>query len=148
MISKIQTSQMKDHENTILKETKSVATIKSLRDENNEMASEIALLKSTLSELITDNETMRKIFDLKQNEWVKVEGKLSKQKINTPETTSPTTSTVNRFETLIDENSEHLPNTKTNDNLTAQILEYRLKQKSNLKIERMENKINQENNPR
>ena len=148
MISKIQTSQMKDHENTILKETKSVATIKSLRDENNEMASEIALLKSTISELITDNETMRKIFDLKQNEWVKVEGKLSKQKINTPETTSPITSTVNRFETLIDENSEHLPNTKTNDNLTAQILEYRLKQKSNLKIERMENKINQENNPR
>ena len=52
MISEIQTSQMKDHEKAILKEIESVATIKSLREENNEMASEIALLKSTISELL------------------------------------------------------------------------------------------------
>ena len=109
MIREIQTNQIKDHENAILKEIESVATIKSLREENNEMPSEIAHLRSTISELITDNESMRKIFDFKQNEWVKVEGKPSKPKIITPKTTSTTTSTVNRFETLIDENSEHLP---------------------------------------
>ena len=133
IISEIQTSQMKDHENAILKEIKSVATIKSLREENNEMASEIALLKSTISELITDNESIRKIFELNHNEWVKVEGKPSKLKIITPETIGPRTSTVNCFETLIDENSEHLPNAETNDNLTAQILDYRLKQQSKFK---------------
>ena len=145
MICDIQTSEMKDDKNAILKEIESVATIKSLRDENNEMASEIALLRSTISEVITDNETMRKIFDLKQNEWATVEGKPSKPKVITPETTSPTASTVNRFETPIDENSEHLSNSKTNDNLTAQILDYRLKQKSKFK-NRKNRKQNQSRN--
>lgn len=56
---------MKDRENTISKEVESSAKIKFLREENNKMASEIAFLKATISELVRDNGSMRKIFDLK-----------------------------------------------------------------------------------
>ena len=68
------------------------------------MASEIAFLKATISELVRDNESMRKILDLKQNEWVKVESKPSPSKTIAPDSI-PITSTRNQFETLIDGNN-------------------------------------------
>ena len=74
MLTEIKTSQMKD---TITNEVESIVKINSLHEKNNEMASEIAFLKATISELVGDNESMREIFDLKQNKWVKVESKPS-----------------------------------------------------------------------
>ena len=68
MLTEIKMNQMKDHDNTITNEVQSIAKIHSLHKENNEMASEIAFFKATISELVRDNESMRKIFDLKQNE--------------------------------------------------------------------------------
>ena len=58
------------------------------------MASEIAFLKAIISELVRDNESMRKILDLKQNEWVKEESKPSSSKTIAPDSI-PITSTGN-----------------------------------------------------
>ena len=84
MLTEIKTNQMKDRENTITNEAESIAKINSLHEGNNEMASEIAFLKATISELVRDDESIRKIFDLKQNKWVKVERKQSSSKTIPP----------------------------------------------------------------
>ena len=135
MLTEIKTNQMKDRENTITNEAESIAKINSLHEENNEMASEIAFLKATISELVRDNESIRKIFDLKQNKWVKMESKPSSSK-TTPPDSIPTTSTGNRFETLIDENNENMSNAETHVNINAQIQDYRLKQQSNFECKK------------
>ena len=131
MLSEIKINQIKDRENAIIKEEEFVARIKTLDEENDEMASEIAFLKATISELVSDNENMRKILDIKQNDCVKVEGKPSSSSETTSESaTIPTISTENQFEMLNDENCEDLSNAGTNNNINAQIHDYRLKEKS------------------
>ena len=83
-----------------IKEEESAAAIKILYEENNEMASEIAFFKASITELVNENENMCKILDIKQNEWVKVEGKPSLSKATTFESaTIPTISTENQFAT-------------------------------------------------
>ena len=95
------------------------------------MASEIAFLKASKTELVNDNENMRKILDIKQNEWVKVEGKPSLSKATTSKSaTILTISTENQFAALTDENCEGMSNTGTNNNINAQINDYRMKEKS------------------
>ena len=131
MLSEIKINQIKDRENAIIKEEEFVTRIKTLDEENDEMASEIAFLKATISELVSDNENMRKILDIKQNDWVKVEGKPSSSSETTSESaTIPTISTENQFEMLNDENCEDLSNAGTNNNINAQIHDYRLEEKS------------------
>ena len=113
MLNEIKIQQIKDRENAIIKEEESVATIKFLYEENNEMASEIAFHKASITELVNDNESVRKILDIKQNEWAKVEGKPSSSKATTSESaTIPTIST------------------ETNNNINAQINYCRMKEKS------------------
>ena len=72
-----------------------------------------------------------KIFDIKQNEWVKVEGKPSSSSETTSESpTIPTIPTKNQFTMLTNENCEGLSNAGSNNNINAQIHDYRLKEKS------------------
>ena len=146
MLTEIKTNQMKDRENTITNGAESIAKINSLHEENNEMASEIAFLKATTSELVRDNESIRKIFDLKQNKWVKVESKPSSSKTIPPDLI-PTTSTGNRFETLVDENNENLSNAETHVNVNAQNQDYRLKQQSNFKCRKKNKQTEIRNHP-
>ena len=68
MLNEIKIQQIKDRENAIIKGEESAATIKFLYEENNEIASEIAFLKASITELVNDNKNMRKILDIKQNE--------------------------------------------------------------------------------
>ena len=120
MFTEIKIQQIKDRENAIIKEEESAATIKFLYEENNEMASEIAFLKASITELVNDNENMRKILDIKRNERVKVKGKPSLSKVTTSESaTIPTISTENQFATLTDENCEGMSNTRTDNNINA-----------------------------
>ena len=131
MLNEIKIQQIKDREHAIIKEEESVAMIKFLYEENNEMASEIAFLKASITELVNDNENMCKILNIKQNEWVKVEGKPSSSKATTSESaTIPTISTENQFATLTDENCEGMSNTGMHNNINAQINDYRMKKKS------------------
>ena len=141
MLTEIKTSQMKD---TITNEVESIAKINSVQEKNNEMASEIAFLKATISQFVRDNESMREIFDLNQNEWVKVE---SKPRSTIPTDSISTTSTGNRLETFIDENNENLSNAETDENINAQIQDYRLKQQSNFKCRKNNKQKETRNHP-
>ena len=123
IITEIKTDQMKDRKNTISKEVESSAKIKFLWEENDEMASEIAFLKATISEPVRDNESMHNNLDLKQNEWLEVENKPSSSKAIFPDSIS--TPRRSQFETLTDENNENLSNTETQEITKSQMLRSR-----------------------
>ena len=64
-----------------------------MHEENYKVAEEIEFLKATVSELVIDNEDMKRNLDIKQNEWVKKAEKPSSSKeiIPEPVTKMPTT---------------------------------------------------------
>ena len=135
IINEIETNQNEDREKSIIKAIESDERIKSLHEENSKMTEEIECLKATISELVTDNENMKIIFDVKQNEWLKIAENSNPSNCNKTATTTPTTTVQNRFELLNDENCERVSspelvsNEQTNTNTIDQ------KHNRSLKIE-------------
>ena len=91
---------------------------------------------------------MKKILDIKQNEWIKISEKASTSKTTTSQTTTSKTAamptTQNRFEMLNnDEDCEHVlspePYTAESENLKRQIHDYRLK--NQFKFKKSQNKV-------
>ena len=102
-----------------------------LIESNKIMAAEIESLKATVVKLREENDTIRNILDVKQSEWIETE---SKRKTSKPKAAAtPTTSIVNRFDTLAIEDSgdEEIQVSQTNEaaNIGKQIESYRAKQK-------------------
>ncbi|CAB4000142.1 Hypothetical predicted protein, partial [Paramuricea clavata] len=106
IINEIKTNQNEDREKSIFKVIESDERIKSLHEENSKMTEEIKCLKATISELFTDNENIKNILDVKQNEWLKIAENPNPSKCSKTATTPPTTSVQNQFELLNDENCE------------------------------------------
>ena len=104
IITEIESNQEKDHENVIIRAVESDGKIKSLHEENYKMAAEIESLKATVTDLVNDNESIKNILDIKQNEWTKIAEKQSSPTANPPETTTkmPATKLIlqNRFDML------------------------------------------------
>ncbi|CAB4028067.1 Hypothetical predicted protein, partial [Paramuricea clavata] len=145
IINKIKTNQNEDREKSIIKAIESDERIKSLHEENSKMTEEIKCLKATISELVTDNENIKNILDVKQNEWLKIAENPNPSKCSKTATTPPTTSVQNQFELLNDENCESGissheldSNEQTNTYVNSQIHEYRSKAQS-----KFENRKNQ-----
>ena len=145
IINEIKTNQNEDREKSVIKAIESDERIKSLHEENSKMTEEIECLKATISELVTDNENIKKILDVKQNEWLKIAENPNPSNCSKTATTPPTTSVQNQFELLNDENcesgissSELDSNEQTNTYENSQIHEYRSKAQS-----KFENRKNQ-----
>ena len=123
-----------------------------LIESNKIMAAEIESLKATVAKLREENDTIRNLLDVKQSEWIETE---SKRKTSKPKAAAtPTTSIVNRFDTLAIEDSgdEEIQVSQTNEavNIGKQIESYRAKQKRDfqkLKTTR-ENHKNRQNYPK
>ena len=102
------------------------------------MAAEIESLKATVSDLVNDNESIKNILDIKQNEWTKITEKQSSLTANPPETTTkmPTTKLQNQLETLNDESGENISSPeldsteRKSENINSQINNYRSKERS------------------
>ncbi|CAB4040091.1 ---NA---, partial [Paramuricea clavata] len=92
IINEIKTNQNEDREKSIIKALESDERIKSLHEENSKMTEEIKYLKATISELFTDNENIKNILDVKQNEWLKIAENPNPSKCSKTATTPPTTS--------------------------------------------------------
>ena len=91
------------------------------------MAAKIESLKATVAKLREENDTMRNLLDVKQSEWIGTE---SKRKTSKPKAAAtPTTSIVNRFDTLAIEDSgdEEIQVSQTSEaaNIGKQIESYR-----------------------
>jgi hypothetical protein len=145
IINEIKINQNEDHEKSIIKAIESDERKKSLHEENSKMTEEIKCLKVTISELVTDNENIKNILDIKQNEWLKIAENPNPTKGSKTATTPPTTSLQNQFQLLNDENYESgisspelVSNEQTNTHVNSQIHEYRLKAQS-----KFENRKNQ-----
>ena len=130
----------KDHENAIIRAVESDGKIKSLHEENYKMAAEIESLKATVTDLVNDNESIKNILDIKQNEWTKIAEKQSSPTANPPETTTkmPATKLIlqNRFDMLNDESGENISSPELDsteqksENINSQINNYRTKERS------------------
>ena len=107
------------------------------------MTEEIECLKATISGLVTDNENIKKILNVKQNEWLKIAENPNPSNCSKTATTPPTTSVQNQFELLNDENCGSgisLPeldsNEQTHTYVNSHIHEYRSKAQSKFETER------------
>jgi hypothetical protein len=102
------------------------------------MAAEIESLKAAVSDLVNDNESIKNILDIKQNEWTKIAEKQSSPTANPAETTTkmPTTKLQNQFEILNDESGENISSPeldsteRKSENVNSQINNYRSKERS------------------
>ena len=78
---------------------------------NNKMADEIDMLKNFIERISNDNEKMRSVLDMQQNEWVTIEKK-SSSNTNTIPTFTPRSyaaAVSNSFSTLQDHTSTESP---------------------------------------
>ena len=123
-----------------------------LIESNKIIAAEIESLKATVAKLREENDTIRNLLDVKQSEWIETE---SKKKTSKPKAAAtPTTSCVNRFDTLAIEDSgdEEIQVSQTNEaaNIGKQIESYRAKQKRDFqKLKKTrENHKNRQNYPK
>ena len=122
----------------VIRAIESDRKIKSLYEESYKMAAEIESLKATVSDLVNDNESIKNILDIKQNEWTKITEKQSSLTANPPETTTkmPTTKLQNQLETLNDESGENISSPeldsteRKSENINSQINNYRSKERS------------------
>ena len=120
----------------VIRAIESDRKIKSLYEESYKMAAEIESLKAIVSDLVNDNESIKNILDIKQNEWTKIAEKQSSPTANPPETTTkmPTTKLQNQFETLNDESGENISSPeldsteRKSENINSQINNYRSKE--------------------
>ena len=102
-----------------------------LIESNKIMAAEIESLKAMVAKLREENDRIRNLLDVKQSKWIETE---SERKTSKPKAAAtPTTSFVNRFDTLAFEDSgdEEIQVSQTNEaaNIGKQIESYRAKQK-------------------
>ena len=102
-----------------------------LIESNKIMAAEIESLKAMVAKLREENDRIRNLLDVKQSKWIETE---SERKTSKPKAAAtPTTSFVNRFDTLAIEDSgdEEIQVSQTNEaaNIGKQIESYRAKQK-------------------
>ena len=140
IITEIKSNQEKDHENAIIRAVESDGKIKSLHEENDKTAAKIESLKATVTDLVNDNESIKNILDIKQNEWTKIAEKQSSPTANPPETTTkmPATKLIlqNRFDILNDESGENISSPELHsteqksENINSQINNYRTKGRS------------------
>ena len=81
------------------------AKVDMLVDHKNKMAADNEALRSTLEELVNENQIIKRFLDLKKNEWSEVETKKSASTSRNivPANTVPLGSNTNRFSFLNDE---------------------------------------------
>ena len=133
-------TRLSKHEEKTMNEKKAESV---LIESNKIMAAEIESLKATAAKLREENDTMRNLLDVKQSEWIETE---SKRKTSKPKAAAtPTTSIVNRFDTLAIEDSgdEEIQVSQTNEaaNIGTQIESYQAKQKRDFqKLKKTERK--------
>ena len=92
-------------------ECKTELDIMDLTRNNNKMADEIDMLKNVIERISNDNEKMRSVLDMQQNEWVTIEKK-SSSNTNTIPTFTPRSyaaAVSNSFSTLQDHTSTESP---------------------------------------
>ena len=82
LVAEIKSKQQEESQRAISDSAKLEITIKTLSAQNNKMAAELELLKSGMSELSGDNASIKRVLDMKQNEWTKVTEKT--KKLNNP----------------------------------------------------------------
>lgn len=75
MFTKLQEKQDEECRNTSQRATESEAKIVNLILEHSNMAAEIESLKETVADLEIENNAIKNILDMKQNEWIKVDSK-------------------------------------------------------------------------
>ena len=75
IIADIKQKQQEESQKFESKLTNLAANMETLAIENSKMAAEIESLKSTITDLRCENQTMKCVLDIKQDMWSKVEGK-------------------------------------------------------------------------
>ena len=69
ILTDIQSSQDKERQNSSSRAEESDAKIKYLLEDKNKMATKIESLEATIAELTKDNNGIKQVLDLKQNEY-------------------------------------------------------------------------------
>ena len=98
-----------------------VANMETLAIENSKMAAEIESLKSTITYLRCEYQTIKCILDIKQDMWSKVEGKKSNKATKSSGNVNKCPVTQNQFEVLNVEDSCQLSSTLEEENAAAVI---------------------------
>ncbi len=75
IITKIKDKQQQESRQNLLRAAEQEAKIQALTIENIKIAAEIQTLNITVEELSNDNHHVKRILDIKQNEWTKIEEK-------------------------------------------------------------------------
>ena len=86
IIADIKQKQQEESQKFKSKLTNLAATMETLTIKSSKMAAEIESLKSKITDLRCENQTMKCVLDIKQDMWSKVEGKKSKKQQNRQET--------------------------------------------------------------
>lgn len=144
-LGQLEEKQHLDETSAMSRASELEATIEALKIENKKMADDLEKQQSTIDEITQDNSMLSQILEVKQHQWIEVEGKNSSNKAKTRlhqnvvhDSLPPRTS--NRFSVLDVEDSSN--ETQSQDNTTmntdlndfnTQINNYRLKKKRDRK---------------
>ena len=121
LIANIKQKQQEESQKFESKLTNLAATMETLTIENSKMAAEIESLKSTVTDLRCENQTIKCVLDIKQDMWSKVEGKKSKKATKSSGNVNKSPATQNQFEVLNVEDSSQLSGTLQEENSGAVI---------------------------
>ena len=111
IIADIKQKQQEESQKFESKLTNLAATMETLAIENSKMAAEIESLKSTITDLRCENQTIKCVLDNKQDMWSKVEGKKSNKATKSSGNVNKCPVTQNQFEVLNVEDSSQLSST-------------------------------------
>ena len=100
LVTEIKTKQQEESQWEVSDATKFEITVKKLSAQNNKMAAKIELLKSSMSELSSDNANIKRVLDIKQNELTKVTEKAKKLNNSAVKNMNKTNPTPNTFQVL------------------------------------------------
>ena len=121
IIADIKQKQQEESQKFESKLTNLAATMETLAIENSKMAAEIESLKSTITDLRCENQTIKCVLDIKQDMWSKVEGKKSNKETKSSGNVNKCPVTQNQFEVLNVEDSPQLSSTLEEENSAAVI---------------------------
>ena len=121
IIADIKQKQQEESQKFESKLTNLAANMETLAIENSKMAAEIESLKSTITDLRCENQTIKCVLDIKQDMWSKVEGKKSNKATKSSGNVNKCPVTQNQFEVLNVEDSSQLSSTLEEENSAAVI---------------------------
>ena len=119
IIADIKQKQQEESQKFESKLTNLSATMETLAIEKSKMAAEIESLKLTNTDSRCENQTIKCVFDIKQDMWSKLEGKQSNDATKSSGNVNKCPVTQNQFEVLNVEDSSQLSSTLEEENSAA-----------------------------